>query len=33
MQHPIVHERVNEIVGSNFTVKKDFGSDKYEIIQ
>lgn len=32
MQHPIIRERVNEIFGSNFTVKKDFSSDKYEIM-
>jgi hypothetical protein len=32
MQHPIVRERVNDFFGSNFTVKKDFSSDKYEIM-
>uniref|UniRef100_A0A6C0I5W6 Uncharacterized protein n=1 Tax=viral metagenome TaxID=1070528 RepID=A0A6C0I5W6_9ZZZZ len=32
MQHPIVRERVNYFFGSNFAVKKDFSSDKYEIM-
>jgi hypothetical protein len=32
MQHPIIRERVVEIFGSNFTVKKAFSSDKYEIM-
>ena len=34
MQHPIpiIRERVNAIFGSNFTVQKDFSSDKYEIM-
>ena len=32
MQHPIIRERVIEFFGSNFTVRKAFSSDKYEIL-
>jgi len=32
MQHPILRERVIEFFGSNFTVRKAFSSDKYEIV-